>query len=236
MEFKVPYYLIDLFITVHKIWIELNWNWKKMNWIGIELKYSESDLNWNWIELKNPEFNLNWNWIELKEMNWSEPCNRKTFPVWQIPFLFIYSGIHDTEERCKCLSQAEDAGLDVSSITKQVVENIRSRDHTEFSIDLEQQLDTAISEVRIRDLFGRWLLGICRLFSWNNVKTLNNIRYTKSQNLNDSRLVLSLSLPNLLKLGVKPRIKMELEQRRQGMLQLHLSDQQVYCLVRCDLY
>ena len=58
---------------MHKIWIELNWNWKKMNWIGIELKDSESDLNWNWIELKNRESNLNWNWIELKEMNWSEP-------------------------------------------------------------------------------------------------------------------------------------------------------------------
>ena len=67
--------LIDLFITVHKIWIELNWNWKKMNWIGIELKDSESDLNLNWIELNNPESNLKWNWIELKEMNWSEPWN-----------------------------------------------------------------------------------------------------------------------------------------------------------------
>ena len=30
-----------------------------------------------------------------------------------------------------------------------------------------------------------------------------NIRRTKSQNLNDYRLVLHLSLPNLLKLGVK---------------------------------
>ena len=74
VKFISPCYLIHLFITVHKIWIELNWNWKKMNWIGIELKDSESDLNWNWIELKNPESNLNWNWIELKEMNWSEPC------------------------------------------------------------------------------------------------------------------------------------------------------------------
>ena len=73
VKFISPCYLIHLFITVHKIWIELNWNWKKMNWIGIELKDSESDLNWNWIELKNPESNLNWNWIELKEMNWSEP-------------------------------------------------------------------------------------------------------------------------------------------------------------------
>ena len=79
VKFISPCYLIHLFITVHKIWIELNWNWKKMNWIGIELKDSESDLNWNWIELKNPESNLNWNWIELKEMNWSEPCLEVVF-------------------------------------------------------------------------------------------------------------------------------------------------------------
>ena len=72
--YKVHCYLIDLFITMHKIWIELNWNWKKINWIGIGLKDSEYDLNLYWIELKNPESNLNWNWIELKKMNWSEPC------------------------------------------------------------------------------------------------------------------------------------------------------------------
>ena len=29
---------------------------------------------------------------------------------------------------------------------------------------------------------------------------------------------------------------MQLEQRRQAMLQLHLSDQQIYCLLRCNLY
>ena len=31
-------------------------------------------------------------------------------------------------------------------------------------------------------------------------------------------------------------MKLELEQRRQAMLLLHLSDQQVYCLLCCDLY
>ena len=51
---------------------------------------------------------------------------------------------------------------------------------------------------------------------------VSNIRNTKSQNLNDSRLVLQLSLPNSVKLGVKLRMKM-LEQRRLAMLQLHLS-------------
>ena len=34
-------------------------------------------------------------------------------------------------------------------------------------------------------------------------RKISNIRRTKSQNLNDSRLVLHSSLPNLLKRGVK---------------------------------
>ena len=34
-------------------------------------------------------------------------------------------------------------------------------------------------------------------------REISNIRRTKFQNLNDSRLVLHLSLPNLLKPGVK---------------------------------
>ena len=67
-------------------------------------------------------------------------------------------------------------------------------------------------------------------------RKISNIRRTKFQNLNDSRLVLHLSLPNLLKPGVKQRMKMQLEQRRQALLQLHLSDQQHNCLQRCVLY
>ena len=63
-----------------------------------------------------------------------------------------------------------------------------------------------------------------------------NIRSTKSQNLNDSGLVLQSHLPNPLKPGVKSRMKMLLEQRRQAMLQLHLSAEQFYCLLRCVLY
>ena len=58
-------------------------------------------------------------------------------------------------------------------------------------------------------------------------------RLTKSQNLNVSRLVLQLSLPSP---GFKSRMKMQLEQRRQPMLQLHLSDQQFYCLLRSPSY
>ena len=39
-------------------------------------------------------------------------------------------------------------------------------------------------------------------------RKVSNIRRTKSQNLNDSHLVLKSSLPNPLKPGVKSRMKM----------------------------
>ena len=69
-----------------------------------------------------------------------------------------------------------------------------------------------------------------------NYRKTSCISRTKSQNLNVSHLLLQWSLPNLLKPGVKLRMKMLLEQRRQAMLQLHLSYQQFYCLLRCDFY
>ena len=65
---------------------------------------------------------------------------------------------------------------------------------------------------------------------------ISNVSLTKCQNLNVSGLVLQLSLCNLLEPGVKSKMKMQLEQRRQAMLQLHLSDQQFHCLLRCCLY
>ena len=69
-----------------------------------------------------------------------------------------------------------------------------------------------------------------------NYRKISNTRCTKSPNLNVSRLVLQLSLPNAMKPGVKSRMKMQLEQRRQAMLQLHLSDRQFYNLLRCVIY
>ena len=57
---------------------------------------------------------------------------------------------------------------------------------------------------------------------------ISNIRRTKSQNLNIYHLVLQLPLCNLLKPVVKSKMKMQLEQRRQVMLQLHMSDQQSF--------
>ena len=62
--------------------------------------------------------------------------------------------------------------------------------------------------------------------SLSMLRKISNIRRTKFQNLNDSHFVLQSSVPNPLRPGVKSRMKMWLEQRRQAMLQLHLSDQQ----------
>ena len=70
----------------------------------------------------------------------------------------------------------------------------------------------------------------------NYYPKISNIRRTQIPNFNVSRLVLQLSLPNPMKPGVKSRMKMQLEQRRQAMLQLHLSDRQFYCLLMCVLY
>ena len=69
-----------------------------------------------------------------------------------------------------------------------------------------------------------------------NYIQISNISRTRSQNWNVSRLVLTLSMCNLWKPGVKSKMKMPLGQRRQAVLQLHLSDQQFYCPLRCDLY
>ena len=64
----------------------------------------------------------------------------------------------------------------------------------------------------------------------------SSISRTKFQNLNVSCILMQLSSLNSLKSGVKLIMKMLLEQRRQAMLQLHLSYQHFYCLLRCHLY
>ena len=63
-----------------------------------------------------------------------------------------------------------------------------------------------------------------------NYRKASNIRRTKCQNINPSRLVLQLPFYNILKPSAKWRVKMYLGQRRQAMLRLHLSDQQLHCL------
>ena len=67
-------------------------------------------------------------------------------------------------------------------------------------------------------------------------REISNISRTKFQKSNVFRLVLQLSSHNPLKPGIKPKMKMKLEQRRQAVLQLHLSDQQVESLLWCVLY
>ena len=69
-----------------------------------------------------------------------------------------------------------------------------------------------------------------------NYRQISNISNTNTQNINVSRLVLQLSLPKLLKPGFKSRMKMELEQRRQAILQVRLSDQHFHCPLRYVLY
>ena len=63
-------------------------------------------------------------------------------------------------------------------------------------------------------------------------RKMSDISRTKLQNLNDSGLVLHLSLPSSLKPGVRARMKMQLS----ALLQLHLSDQQFHCQLRYGLY
>ena len=70
--------------------------------------------------------------------------------------------------------------------------------------------------------------------SW--YRKVSNIRRTKFQNFSDSRPTLPLSSHNLLKPCIKSIMKMYLEQCRQAMLQLHLSDRQFNCQLRCVLY
>ena len=54
----------------------------------------------------------------------------------------------------------------------------------------------AVMTLQLRLVFARYY------------RKISNIRRAKSQNLNDYRLVLPLSLPNLLKPGVKSGMKM----------------------------
>ena len=62
--------------------------------------------------------------------------------------------------------------------------------------------------------------------AYSNYRQTSNTKRTESPNLNISRLILQLSFPNVLKPGVKSRMKMYLMRRRQAMLQLHVGDQQ----------
>lgn len=55
--------------------------------------------------------------------------------------------MQQADDRKQCLALAEEAGLDVARITKLVVENIRSADSVELSMDMQLLQQTATTEV-----------------------------------------------------------------------------------------
>ncbi|CAG2210668.1 NUP107 [Mytilus edulis] len=58
----------------------------------------------------------------------------------------FFEGITELGERQQCMELAREAGLDVQSIIKTVVENIRSHHIIDFSQNLEANIDTNITE------------------------------------------------------------------------------------------
>ena len=64
----------------------------------------------------------------------------------------------------------------------------------------------------------------------------SSVSRTKFKNLNVSHLAMQFLLHNPLKPGGESGMNMQLGQHRQAMLQLHLSNQTLYCLLRCGLY
>ena len=68
------------------------------------------------------------------------------------------------------------------------------------------------------------------IFHLAGYRHTSNTRRTKYQNLQVSRLVWQLSLLKSLKPGVKWRMKMS------ALLQQHLSDRQIHCLLAGDSY
>ena len=67
-------------------------------------------------------------------------------------------------------------------------------------------------------------------------RQISNVRCSKSQILNDSHLVLPLSLLNPLKPGVEVENEDVVGAVATGILQPHLSDEWFHCLLRCALY
>ena len=63
-----------------------------------------------------------------------------------------------------------------------------------------------------------------------------NIRPIKSQYLKCLSYRLTIIFAQWLKWGVQSRMNMLFEYRRQAMLQPQLSDQQLCCVLTCDLY
>ena len=69
----------------------------------------------------------------------------------------------------------------------------------------DPQPDTYLAALQLN---SRALLSPSNRTNGVNYRKVSNIRRTEFQNLNDSRPVLQLSLPNLLKPCIKSRMKM----------------------------
>ena len=104
-----------------------------------------------------------------------------------------------------------------------------------------QQVQFTIIQYQFRSLYGaKQAISQYRNHWWHSLLAdlLSNLYY-QSRQLTKRKCSLSplaFVLPNPLKSGIKSRLKILLEQHRQALLQLHKSDQQFYCLLRCDLY
>ena len=101
------------------------------------------------------------------------------------------------------------------------------------------EIDLGTKDVNVSNI---WMFALI-IYTWPSILVRMSEQvppcseYTvKSPNLDVYRLIVQLSSPNPMKLCTKSWMKMYLEQRRQAILQLHLSDRQFYCLLRCNLY
>ncbi|KAJ7405684.1 hypothetical protein WISP_137834 [Willisornis vidua] len=69
-------------------------------------------------------------------------------------YALFLEDVTESDQRHHCLELAKDAGLDVATITKTVVENIRKKDAGEFSHH-DQMLDTGTTE-EAHETFNEW--------------------------------------------------------------------------------
>ena len=106
-----------------------------------------------------------------------------------------------------------------------------------------------ISYLRLTTLPGTLIENLLRLRALNAINNristipsrghFVNLQNMKSISLNENPLHCDARLGWLKVIFmtcVKSGIKIQLEQRREAMLQLHLCDQQFHCILRCDLY
>ena len=122
---------------------------------------------------------------------------RNNKPV-TVTYLYKTDHLHDLAQDCGN-SSAEALELQQSCM-KPFIWHIPHQ-HTRTTADLPQ-LQEEVIQLTHREAVP---LKTKNTATYHKV---SNISLSKSQNLNDSRLILQLSFPNALKLGVKSRMKM----------------------------